>query len=122
MRRAIAIAATVLPLLTACKNEDCLGTGQPAFEVTVVDARTGTPIADSAVVYVFELPGLRLVDSVSAGYVLDTRIVTTDRRGLFTVVVERPGYYPWSAEDRKVGGDCSTETVLLTARLVRRGA
>lgn len=122
MHRGVVVAAVVLPLLSACHtSEDCAGVGRPAFEVTVLDARTGAPIADGAVIYVFELPSLRRVDSATT-QAAQGRIWTEDRQGRFNVVVERPGYYPWTAEDRRVGGECSTETVFLTARLVPRGS
>ena len=104
-------------LTTGCG--DCAGIGRPAFEVSVVDARTGASIADSAVVYVFEHPELTRVDSATRQY-FPGRIWTLDRGGTFNVVVERPGYYPWTTQNRKVKSACTTETVFLVARLVRR--
>jgi hypothetical protein len=37
-------------------------------------------------------------------------------------VVEKPGYFPWTRENVEVTGECTTETVVLTVRLRRRGA
>jgi hypothetical protein len=118
-RRAVVIP--IFPLLagvlTGCG--DCAGVGRPAFEVTVVDAGTGASLSDSATVYVFQLPELIRVDSATR-QMSEGRIWTSDRKGRFKVVVERPGYYPWTAENREVRGECSTETVFLTARLIPR--
>ena len=114
----LAVAALAAAVLTAC-NGDCAGVGRPAFEVTVLDARTGASVADGATVYLFKLPELIRVDSATLQHA-EGRIWTSDLQGRFNVVVERPGYYPWTTENRQVGGECSTETVFLTARLVPR--
>jgi hypothetical protein len=73
------------------------------------------------VVYVFRRRDLARVDSVLGG-ADDQRIETLDAKGRFDVVVEKSGYYPWTRQDLAVGGDCSTNTVALTASLLRRTA
>jgi hypothetical protein len=118
-QRAAAFLAACGALSAGCQGADCAGVGRPAFEVTVVDARTGTAIADGAVVYVFRLPDLVRVDSV-LGRSAAERIWTSERTGRFNVVVERLGYFPWTTENREVTSACSVKTVSLTARLVPR--
>lgn len=118
-RAAVAILAGASVLLTSCNDGICAGVGRSAFEVTVVDARTGAALADSAVVYVFRLPELTRVDS--AAHRGPERIwAAMDQSGRFRVVVERPGYLPWSADEQRVTQTCSVNTVFLTARLIRR--
>ena len=118
-RATIAILAGASALLAACNDGVCAGVGRPAFEVTVADARTGAAIADSAVVHVYRLPGLVRVDSAASRG--PARIAAAiDQTGRFRVVVERPGYLPWSADEQRVTATCSVDTVFLTARLVRR--
>jgi len=115
---AVVLAAAALPL-AACHGADCVGVGRPAFEVTVLDARTGASIADSAVVYVYRVPELARVDS-STRQVVPGRIwAATDQSGPLRVVVERPGYLAWTSEDRTVKGGCSVQTIFITARLVK---
>ena len=115
---------TLLAACTAftagCEGADCAGVGNPAFSVAVVDARSNAPIADGAVVYVFRLPDLVRVDSV-LGRSASEPIRTSERTGRFNVIVERPGYFPWTAENREVTSVCSVvSTVALSARLVAR--
>lgn len=119
--RAAMIAATGATgaLLSACASGDCAGVGRPAFEVTVLDALTDAPIAAGATVYLFRRPELARVDSVTARSDGE-RIWTYDATGRFDVLVEKPGYYPWTRENVQVKGECTTETVFLTVRLRRR--
>jgi hypothetical protein len=119
--RAAGLLASCGALALGCEGADCAGIGRPAFEVGVVDARSGAPIADSAVVYVFRLPDLVRVDSV-LGRSASERIWTSERTGRFNVVVERLGYFPWTTENREVTSACSVRTVSLTARLLPRAA
>jgi hypothetical protein len=107
--------------LSACDGGDCAGVGRPAFEVTVLDARSDTPIAAGATVYLFRHPELARVDSVTGRYDAE-RIWTYDATGRFDVLVEKPGYFPWTRENVRVEGECTTETVFLTVRLRRRDA
>ena len=118
-RIALSVLASCMALLTACG--DCAGVGRPAFEINVVDARDGRALTDSLVIYVFQHPELALVDTVSA-VSLPGKYWTLDRTGTFDVIVERPGYFPWSANNQVVKGECSTETRYLTARLIPRSA
>ena len=122
-RPLIALSLATLPLLGGCDRfiTGCAGVGRPAFEVSVEDAQTQAPIAAGATVYVFRRPELARIDSVT-GRADTERIETRDTKGRFDVVVEKPGYFPWTRENINVGGDCTTETVALTARLRRRDA
>jgi len=120
-RIVIAVVVAFTSLAAACDGGDCAGVGRPAFEVTVLDARTGAPITDSVVVYVFQLPDLARVDSATRQSAPGRIPAADERSGRFNVVVERPGYFPWTAENRQVIEKCSVETVFLTARLLRRG-
>jgi hypothetical protein len=43
-----------------------------------------------------------------------------DDSGIFDVVVEKAGYYPWTSEHVSVEEHCSTETAFLEARLRKR--
>jgi len=47
---------------------------------------------------------------------------TSERTGRFTLIVERSGYFPWTAENRAVTSACSVRTVAPTARLVPRAS
>jgi hypothetical protein len=120
--RAVAICFALPALLVFVGScGDCAGVGRPAFEVTVVDARTGISVVDSAVVHVFRLPGFVRVDSATREWVPGRIGAAMHQSGRFTVVVERPGYYAWTAENRAVTSNCNyVETVFLTARLVKR--
>jgi hypothetical protein len=97
---------------------DCAGLSQPAVDLTIRDAITGAAIARGSTVYLFKRPLLSPVDSafgqdslhISAG---------DGRDGQFEIIVERPGYFPWSNPNVVVGtdGSCSTETVFLEVRM-----
>jgi len=104
-------------LLGACG--DCAGVGAPSFEITVRDSRTGHPLTDSVTIAV-----LRVSDQVPLrGYpdVVGTgRFLFEEKRGTFDVIVERPGYYPWVSNARRVKGDCTIETVHITASMIPR--
>ena len=99
-----------------CKG-DCAGVGAPAVDVTVVDAETGTSIAAGATLYLFRTGQAVRADSVTGGPRSMTLLAGWDDEGQFDVVVERPGYFPWTANGVRVDGDCTTETAFLTARL-----
>lgn len=101
---------------------DCAPVGRPAFSITVLDHETGAAAASEATVYVFRRPDFTLVDAALA---LDTlRILAAwgGQEGRFDVLLEKSGYWPWSAQNISVGSDasCSTVTVNLTARIRRR--
>ena len=102
MHRAETFIVAVAGAFVASCRGDCAGVGRPAFEVSVVDARTGASITDSAVVYVFQMPDLQRVDSATMQVGPGRIWATLDESGRFNVVVERPGYYAWSAENRLV--------------------
>ena len=105
--------------LAACNDPVCAGIGRPAFEVTVQDARSGAPLTDSVRILVHRLPEMTVVDS-TAIQIVPGLYWTPERTGRFTVVVQRPGYLPWTIENQTVTERCSVMTVFLTARLVPR--
>ncbi len=106
--------------LAACNDGVCAGVGNPAFEVAVQDARSGAPLTDSVRILVHRLPDMGLVDSVARQIAPGQYSAGGERTGRFTVVVQRPGYLPWTIENQTVTARCSVQTVFLTALLVRR--
>lgn len=118
---AVLIRAVLFGVLVAGSvacGGDCAGVGQPAFEITVVDDATGRAAARGATAYVFSLPDYSLVDAVVAEDTLRVR-AAWDREGLFDVLVEKDGYWPWTRNSVMVEthSGCTTKTVHLTARL-----
>ena len=109
-------------LVSACEGADCAGVGRAAFEITVLDARSSASLTDSVVVYVFQLPELVRVDSATRQIEPGRYPAAFDHSGRFNVIVERPGYFPWTTENRQVIEKCSVETVFLTARLLPRSS
>ena len=89
-----------LPFLGGCDilGVDCDTGILPAVTVAVVDARTGLPAAEGASGYVQEgafRDSLRVVRWDAANR--PTHLGAADERaGTYTIVVERPGYAPWS--------------------------
>ena len=113
-------APIVAASLAACNDGVCAGVGRPAFEVTVQDAHTGAPLTDSVRILVHRLPDMAVVDSASRQTAPGRYWAADERTGRFTVVVQRPGYLPWTIENQTVTASCSVLTVFLAARLVPR--
>jgi hypothetical protein len=100
-------------------ENDCAGVGSWNFAVTVLDSLTGAPAADRATLltYDIDLGGVR-IDSVVGQR--DTEVLTgADRTGRYTVVVRKDGYRDWTKSPVRVEGECTVQTVALTARLAR---
>ena len=113
------VGAVAIPL-AACNDGVCAGVGRPAFEVTVQDARSGASLTDSVRILVHRVPDMGLVDSTAIQIAPGVYWTANDRTGRFTVVVQRPGYLPWTVENQTVTERCSVQTVFLTARLAPR--
>lgn len=115
-------ASTLVVAAGACdalSGTDCAGVGSWNFVVTVVDSLTGVPTAAGATLLTYDIDfgGFR-VDSV-VGQVNDDVLRGADRKGRYTVVVRKDGYRDWVKSNVRVGGECTTETVALTARMAR---
>lgn len=113
----LAILAAVPGLTASCG--DCAGVGRPAVDVTVRDVQTGAGIGIGATLYLFKPPALQPVETF-VGIDSLHLIAGWDDSGIFDVVVEKAGYYPWTAERVSVEEHCSTETAFLQALLRRR--
>ena len=88
------------PLLGGCNivGVDCDTGILPAITVAVIDASTGLPAADGASGYVQDgafRDSLRVIrwDSANRATHLGA---AEERAGTYTIVIERPGYEPWS--------------------------
>ena len=107
---------------TACSlvgPGDCAGVGSWNVAVTVVDSISGVAAAARATLYTYDidLGGVR-VDSVTGQ--VDTEVLRgADRTGRYTVVVRKDGYRDWVKTPVVVVGECTVQTVPLTARLAR---
>ena len=106
----IGLGAGVL-LLGGCEvfgPVDCDTGIYPAVTVAVVDAATGLPIAEGASGYAQDgnyRASLRVVRGDSQNRA--THLGAADARpGTYTVVVQRPGYAPWSVSNLQTGGRC----------------
>jgi hypothetical protein len=114
----VAIAISVVVAMNACG--DCAAVGWPAVSVGVVDYTTGAPAASGAVLYVFRHQQTEVLDSSIGKQDAEKLVAAWEQRGRFDVLVEKAGFFPWTATNVQVTGDCSVETVSLTARIRRR--
>ena len=109
--------------LSACSlfEDDtvCAGVGSWNVAVTVVDSISGVSSAAQATLltYDIDLGGVR-IDSVTGQKDSDV-LMGSDRTGRYTVVVRKDGYRDWIKSPVVVVGECTTQTVALTARLAR---
>jgi hypothetical protein len=123
-----AVRASLLPIvsalsLSACSlfEDDtvCAGVGSWNVAVTVVDSISGVSSAANATLltYDIEFGGVR-IDSVTGQKDTDV-LMGSDRKGRYTVVVRKVGYRDWVKSPVVVVGECTVQTVALTARLAR---
>lgn len=110
----------VSAFVSACG--DCAPVGRPAFALEIVDFDTRLPAAAGAAVHLFRYPDLARVSTDSAQDSLRVYAGWGQDAGVFDVLVEREGYWPWTAAKKQVAQDptCSTKTVNLSVRLRRR--
>ena len=100
----------------------CPAVEEPAVVVEVADATTSEAIAEEARGVLIDgaySDSLRAIATNAEGedFLLGGAY---ERVGTYEVRIEKDGYGAWIREGVKVGsGDCGTETVRLTARLVR---
>ena len=101
---------------------DCAPVGRPAFALEIVDFDTGSPAATGVAVHLFRYPGLARVSTDSAQDSVRVYAGWGQEPGVYDVLVEREGYWPWTAANKQVVEDltCSTKTVNLSVRLRRR--
>jgi hypothetical protein len=115
------LAATALALTAALAGMacggDCAGVGAPAVRVTVLDLDTNGPIARDATLSLFFSNASTPIEVVTGQADTDLLAVGIDHTGRFDVLVEKPGYYPWTSTDVEVNAACTVETVSLTAYL-----
>lgn len=110
----------VVSALSGCGSDTspsglCLSSGPIAVIITVRDSLSGKALADSAT-GTLEVAGvdemLQAVDSL--------RMIGGDRRGTYSVTVDRAGYVPWTKANVQVTerGDCGNPIpVRLSANL-----
>src|SRR5262245_16695402 len=99
-------------LFAATSCGDCAGVGSPAVDVTIRDAETGVGAASGATLYLFKQPASQPIEIVVGADSLHV-FAGFDESGTFDVVLEKPGYYPWTAEGIRVVEDCGTQTAFL---------
>ena len=123
MRHIRGVAATLAILIvTGCEAAgDCAGVGRPSVSVTVLDQTNESRIASGAKLYVFRNASSALVASAT-GTRDDLPIETGNDTGTFDLVLEKSGFFPWTATGVHVTQKCSINTVSLTARLRPRGS
>lgn len=122
MRRPLFALPLLAAALAACDGDgvvQCapsLPEAQFAVRVLVIDSVSGTSLAAGA------------TGAFVTGNLADSlrhrgdELVADGPAGRYAVVVQRPGYVLWAADDVRVrAGDCGTESVQLTARLRRGG-
>ena len=124
------VALVVLCLLAAACDAvvggvACPAVSEPALVVTIVDAATGEPAAEGALVVARDGA---FADTLRASGVYDGQELVSvagahGRPGTYRVSVEQTGYERWERADvevRSSGGACPQPvTVSLDARLVR---
>ena len=119
MRLAAIVMLLATPFAgTGCQG-DCAGVGAFAVRVTVLDFDTNAQIAAGARLSLFPADASTPIAVVTGQTDTQPLEAGPDVTGLFDVVIEKPGYFPWTAMGVEVKGSCTTETVLLTAHLRR---
>ena len=122
--RLIRGAAATLSILLAsgCTAAgDCAGVGRPSVSVTVLNQTNESPTALGAKLYLFRNGSSALLETVT-GTRDDLPIEAGQDAGTFDLVVEKSGFFPWTATGVHVTEKCSINTVPLTARLRPRGS
>lgn len=100
----------------------CLLRITPGLVVEIHDARSGRPIADSAIAVA---RSGSYVDTMRVGGIerdgsVRNRQGASERPGVYTVDVRRPGYRAWQASSVAVEqGPCHVKTVVIQAGLER---
>jgi hypothetical protein len=121
LTRSLAVS-TLLLSAGSCEwfhGTDCAGVGSYNFAVTVVDSLSGLPAAEGATLLTYDVDfGGYRVDSIVGQSNTDV-LRGADRKGLYTVVVRKEGYRDWVKSNVRVEGDCTTQTVSLTAKMAR---
>lgn len=114
------LAVCAAAFLAACG--DCAPVGRPAFALEVVDFDSRRAAATGVAVHLFRYPELTRVSTDSAQDSLRVYAGWGQEEGVYDVLVERDGYWPWTASKQRVDEDaaCSTKTRSLTVRLRKR--
>ena len=103
-------------LLGGCSRV-CPAVAAPYLTVEVRDAQTGAPAAEGATGTASDGA---FVDPLNAFDNLVMVPETYERPGVYDVLVRKPGYEDWTAENVRVrDGMCNVQTVDLQARLER---
>ena len=96
---------------------------KPGIFLTIVDGATGNPIEGEVTVIATEGSYSETVSPPAFPPAPRTAALAFERSGTYRVEVQAAGYLPWVMSGVRVSrGDCSVETVALTARLTRAGA
>ena len=102
-------------LLSSCAV--CPAIALPYLTVEVRDAQTGAPAAEGATGTATDGT---FTDPLNTFDNLVMYPETYERPGVYDVLVQKPGYEDWTAENVRVrDGECNVQTVDLEARLER---
>jgi hypothetical protein len=115
-------ACTILPTLlalSACNPlEPCTLELRPGILLTVVDARSGGPVAGEVTATVTDGSYTETVEVPESGPGPRVAGLAFGRPGTYGVEVRSSGFRPWMERDVRVSENrCHVETVDLTARL-----
>ena len=131
--RGRSLTALVLAVVTgACRSENhktaeetadvglaCTSISMVGISVDVRDASTRQVIAPGATLIIRD--DKQVVDSIVGGAEARSLAGAYERRGIYSIVVTKPGYRQWRRDRIQVTGDaCHVAPVSITAELSRR--
>ena len=119
--RGLTAALSILIANGCSAGGDCAGVGRPSISVTVVNQTNESPAALGAKLYLFRNGSSALVE-VATGTRDDLPIEAGQDAGTFDLILEKSGFFPWTATGVHVTQKCSINTVSLKARLRPRGS
>lgn len=110
-----------ITLLSGCGifgPDFCTADVQPAVIVTIVDEATGEPRAENASGFIRDGEYQDSLQPWEFDEEMISRLAGLERPGVYSVVVEHPGYMQWRVDGvRAEEGRCHVQTVSLRAEL-----
>jgi xanthine/CO dehydrogenase XdhC/CoxF family maturation factor len=117
-RAGLLLGLTVLSGCEILGPGACTADMQPAVIVTIVDEATGEPRAENASGFIRDGEYEDSLQAWEFDEAMISRLAGLERPGVYSVVVEHPGYMQWRVDGvRAEEGGCHVRTVSLRAEL-----